>query len=187
MILSPSEKSSLITVAYCAIEERHGIHGRRSSFIPGDLPESIRCGVFVSVYSGKELKGCIGTFCEDELLTKNTEQMAISAAFLDSRFGSLSEQQLSEMTIEISVLSPRERIQDPSQIELGKHGIIIEKGSCRGTFLPQVAIRQGWNREEFLGNCSKYKAGIGWDGWRTAEIYTYEASVFSSVDYPPLS
>ncbi len=187
MILSPSEKNALITLAHSAIEERHGIRGRRTSVHPNDLPESVRCGVFVSVYFGDELKGCIGTFCEDELLTRNTEQMAISAAFLDSRFDSLTEQQLSEMIIEISVLSPRERIVDPSQIELGRHGIIIQKGSCRGTFLPQVAIRQGWNTEEFLGNCSKYKAGIGWEGWHTAEIYTYEATVFSSVDYPPHS
>jgi hypothetical protein len=54
------------------------------------------------------------------------------------------------------------------------------RGANRGTLLPQVAVKQGWTVDELLGNCAKYKAGIGWDGWKTAEIYTYEAIVFQS-------
>jgi hypothetical protein len=84
------------------------------------------------------------------------------------------------MRIEISILSPRKRIRGPEEIEIGKHGIFVETGMHRGTLLPQVAVNQGWTVEEFLGNCSKYKAGLGWDGWKTANLFSYEATVFSS-------
>jgi AMMECR1 domain-containing protein len=71
------------------------------------------------------------------------------------------------------------KINDISEIELGKHGIYIKKGYYSGTFLPQVATKTGWTLEEFLGHCARDKAHIGWDGWKDAEIYTYEAIVFS--------
>lgn len=64
-------------------------------------------------------------------------------------------------------------------MELGKHGIYITKGENSGTFLPQVAVKTGWTKEEFLGHCARDKAGIGWDGWRDADTYVYEAIVFS--------
>ncbi len=62
---------------------------------------------------------------------------------------------------------------------MGRHGIYIKKGYNSGTFLPQVATETGWSKEEFLGHCSRDKAGIGRDGWKAAEIFTYEALVFS--------
>jgi AMMECR1 domain-containing protein len=61
---------------------------------------------------------------------------------------------------------------------LGKQGIYIKKGNQTGTFLPQVADTTGWSKEEFLGHCARDKAGIGWNGWKSAEMYTYEAVVF---------
>ena len=73
-------------------------------------------------------------------------------------------------------------ITDPSAIKLGKHGIYITKGSNSGTFLPQVAAQTGWNLEEFLGHCARDKAQIGWDGWKDAELYVYEALVFKEKD-----
>ena len=161
---------------------------------PGKHPEPVSpaltgnlkrgAGAFVSVYVKEELRGCIGTFSEDYPLYKNVENMAVSAATCDSRFPSVRAEEFSELEIELSVLSPRKRIYDPSEIELGKHGIYLKLDSKRGTLLPQVAISQQWTVEEFLGNCSKYKAGIGWDGWKDAEIYTYEATVFRSKLLP---
>jgi AMMECR1 domain-containing protein len=65
---------------------------------------------------------------------------------------------------------------------LGKHGIYIKKDYNSGTFLPQVATQTGWSLEEFLGHCSKDKAGIGWNGWKDAEIYIYEALIFSEKE-----
>jgi AmmeMemoRadiSam system protein A len=108
--------------------------------------------------------------------------MAISAATADNRFSPVEPDELDTLHIEISVLTPRKRIQDTSDIIIGKHGIYMIRGSNRGTLLPQVAVKQGWSVEEFLGNCAKYKAGVGWDGWKSADLYTYEAIVFHTAD-----
>jgi AMMECR1 domain-containing protein len=70
------------------------------------------------------------------------------------------------------------KIKSIDEIELGKHGIYIKKGSRSGTFLPQVATETHWTKEEFLGHCAQDKALIGWDGWKDAEIYTFEDLVF---------
>jgi uncharacterized protein (TIGR00296 family) len=86
--------------------------------------------------------------------------------------------EIDRVKIEISVLSPMRKIKSIDEIELGKHGIYIKKGNRNGTFLPQVATDTRWSKEEFLGHCAQDKAFIGWDGWRDAEIYIYEALVF---------
>jgi hypothetical protein len=104
--------------------------------------------------------------------------MAISAATRDNRFDRVSAEELNQIEIEISVLTPMHKIESINEIVLGKHGIYIKKGSNAGTFLPQVATQTGWNLQEFLGYCSRDKAGIGWDGWKEADIYVYEAYVF---------
>jgi hypothetical protein len=90
---------------------------------------------------------------------------------------------LQQIEIEISILTPLKKINSIEQIQLGKHGIYIKKGISSGTFLPQVALETNWTKEEFLGHCARDKAGIGWDGWKTAEIYTYEAIVMSEIDF----
>ncbi len=70
------------------------------------------------------------------------------------------------------------KITDISEIVIGKHGIYIKKGIMSGTLLPQVAAERGWSVAEFLGYCARDKAGIGWEGWKNAEIFVYEALVF---------
>ena len=70
------------------------------------------------------------------------------------------------------------RIHSLDELQLGRHGIYIRKGMRSGTFLPQVADQMGWTKEEFVGYCSQEKAHIGWNGWRDAELYVYEAIVF---------
>ena len=104
--------------------------------------------------------------------------MARSAAFNDSRFAPLASVELPQVEIEISVLSPLKRIGSAGELKLGRDGIYMVKGGKSGTFLPQVAMETGWSKEEFLGHCARDKAGIGWDGWKTAELYTYQAVVF---------
>jgi len=108
--------------------------------------------------------------------------MSYSAAAHDNRFPVLRLEESGQIKIEISVLSPRMAIEGPEEIEIGKHGIFMELGTKRGTLLPQVAIEQHWSAEEFLGNCAQYKAGLDWDGWKSARLYIYEASVFNSAD-----
>jgi hypothetical protein len=76
-----------------------------------------------------------------------------------------------------------QKIDSIDQIQLGHHGIYIKKGNSSGTFLPQVAENTGWSLEEFVGHCSKDKAHIGWDGWRSADMYTYEAIIFDDKDF----
>ena len=134
-------------------------------------------GVFVSVYVNGELRGCIGNFARDETLNDLVQRMAVSAA-CDCRFKNLKEEELPAMELEISVLSPLKKVESEKEIELGKHGVYIKKGMISGTFLPQVAQKTGWSLEEFLGHCARDKAGLGWDGWKEAELYTYEACIF---------
>jgi len=137
------------------------------------------CGAFVTLRKHGELRGCIGRFDASEPLYKVVQQMSIAAATQDYRFPPVGPGEVSQLEIEISVLTPMRRITSIAEIELGKHGIYIRKGDRTGTFLPQVAIETGWSKEEFLGHCAQDKAGLGWDGWKDAEVYVYEARVFS--------
>lgn len=175
------EKESMLAMAAGAIAMELGSDSLPLSS-PGGLTESLRacCGAFVSVYVKDKLRGCIGTFSEDDPLYRNIQRMAVSAATGDSRFSPILYGELENLHIEISVLTPRIPVMDPSEIEIGKHGIYMIHGSNRGTLLPQVAVQQQWSVEEFLGHCSRNKAGIGWDGWKDAELFSYEAIVFST-------
>lgn len=136
------------------------------------------CGAFVSLHKAGSLRGCIGHFKADLPLYKIVQQMAIAAATEDYRFPKVRMTEMDSIDIEISVLSPLKKIHSIEEIKLGKHGIYIVKGGKTGTFLPQVATETGWNLEEFLGYCARDKAGIGWEGWKTADIYIYSAIVF---------
>ncbi len=137
-------------------------------------------GVFVTLRKRDELRGCIGTFDESKPLAQTIQEMAISAAFADPRFNQLSAEELDEIKFEISVLSPMEKIINPNIIEAGKHGVYVQKGSMGGVYLPQVAIEQGWNREQFLEHLCEHKAGIGKNAWQdgSAQIYIFTAQVF---------
>lgn len=137
------------------------------------------CGVFVTLNKHGRLRGCIGHFGEDYPLGQLTVHMARAAAFDDPRFPKVTTDELPDIDIEISVLTPLHRIHDISEFQYGKQGIYMRKGYRSGTFLPQVADEVDWTKEEFLGHCARDKAGIGWNGWRDAELYTYEAIIFS--------
>ena len=137
-----------------------------------------KCGAFVSLHKHGRLRGCIGHFGEDFALHEIVAKMARAAAFEDPRFMPVTSDELADINIEISVLTPMRRIQSIDEFELHHHGIYIKKGYRSGTFLPQVADEVNWTKEEFIGHCAQDKAGIGWDGWRDAELYVYEAIVF---------
>lgn len=135
-------------------------------------------GAFVSLYNNGKLRGCIGNFGSDAPLWKVIDRMTAAAALNDSRFLPVTKDEAGDLDIEISVLTPKRKVDDVGEIVPGKHGIYIEKDGRSGTFLPQVAEKTGWNLEEFLGHCARDKAGIGWDGWKDANVYVYEALVF---------
>ena len=138
-------------------------------------------GVFVTLKKQGNLRGCIGTFDYQTPLAINVAKMAIETAFFDSRFPPLTENELDEIQIEISVLSPLRKIKDPfSEIQLGKHGVVIKKGNLSGVFLPQVATENNWDLETFLNQLCQNKIGIEPDAWKRGdvEIYTFTADVF---------
>ena len=179
--LSDKEKKTLKDIAYNSIKD--SLDGKpvavanSSLFI---LHSSLKekCGAFVSLHKQGRLRGCIGHFGEDVPLYEIVAEMARAAAFEDPRFQPVTHDELDDLDIEISVLTPMRRIQSLDEFQLHKHGIYIKKGYRSGTFLPQVADEVNWTKEEFVGHCSQDKAGLGWDGWRDAELYVYEAIVF---------
>ncbi len=176
--INEAEKTELLEKARSAIKEfvKTGRRGKLSPPQSNGILNKI-AGVFVSIYIEKELRGCIGSFARDKTLNDLVQKMAVSASH-DKRFEAIKADELDKITLEISVLSPRKEIKTSDEIELGKHGILIRRGSDSGTLLPQVAVKMGWSTEQFLGHCARDKAGIGWNGWKTAQIFTYEAIVF---------
>ena len=181
--LSDQDKIDLLEIARSTIESYI-----RTNEIPQFPPSEyskqllVKCGAFVTLNQNHQLRGCIGRFTATEPLYKVVQQMAIASATQDTRFIPVSEKEIDDLDIEISVLTPMQRINSIDEIELGRHGIYIKKGFQSGTFLPQVATETGWDLEEFLGHCSRDKAGIGWYGWKEAEVYIYEALVFSESE-----
>ena len=136
------------------------------------------CGAFVSLHKNGRLRGCIGHFGEDTPLHEIVAEMARAAAFEDPRFLNVTREEFDDLEIEISVLTPMRRIYSLDEFELHRHGIYIRKGFNSGTYLPQVADEANWTKEEFVSHCSQDKARLGWDGWKEAELYVYEAIVF---------
>jgi len=179
--ITDQEKETLLKIARRSLSDSYGIETYHDEDLDTGGVLSEKRGAFVSLYAGNELKGCIGNFQSEEPLYQVIKKMAVSASN-DRRFEKPGIEMLGDLRIEISVLSPMKRIQYVNEIELGRHGIYIKKGVFGGTFLPQVATKTGWTREEFLGHCARDKAGLGWDGWKDAEIFIYEAVVFSDAD-----
>ena len=177
--LSEQEKQQLKEIAYNSISSAFDRSPSAFSTTKSPYPAlNKKCGAFVTLTEHGQLRGCMGHFGEDIPLHETVYEMARHAAFQDPRFQPLRRYELDEIEISISVLTPMKRIYSIDEFQLHRHGIYIKKGFRSGTFLPQVADEVNWTKEEFLGHCSRDKAGLGWDGWRDAELYVYEAIVF---------
>jgi len=185
--LSDEEKRTLKEIALTSIKDslNHGdrlrdSNGKAVNHEPVPVILRQKCGAFVSLHKHGRLRGCIGHFGEDVPLHEIVAEMARAAAFEDPRFMPVTADELADIDIEISVLTPMRRIQSLDEFELHRHGIYIRRGYRSGTYLPQVADEVNWTKEEFVSHCAQDKAGIGWDGWRDAEteLYVYEAIVF---------
>lgn len=176
--LSAQERQVLRDIAYQAIENRcRGLHVPSNPGVSGKLDEPR--GAFVCLHTGKDLRGCIGMIEGRKPLWETVRDMAVEAAFGDPRFCALSLEELDQVHIEISVLTPLRRINDPSEIEIGKHGLVIRKGYRSGLLLPQVAVEHGWNRRQFLEWTCR-KAGLPPNAWKEGgvEISVFSADVF---------
>lgn len=139
-------------------------------------------GAFVTLKKNGELRGCIGHMSEDTPLCTTIGAMALQAAFNDSRFNPLVQQELAQVEIEISVLTPFTQITNADEIVLGRDGVIIKKGSKQAVYLPQVATETGWNKETFLNQLC-FKAGLEAGDWKQADLFIFQADVFSESEF----
>ena len=172
------EKRLLHRIVYRSIEEV-----ARGNPLPAFTAQSPALmenrGAFVTLKKHGRLRGCIGHIKGVKPLFQLVGEMAVAAAFHDPRFRPITEGELSELEIEISVLTPMRPIEDVEKIEVGKHGILIERGFQSGLLLPQVAVENGWDRETFLEHTC-LKAGLPRDAWKDGKtrIRIFSAEVF---------
>ncbi|MBI5888008.1 MAG: AmmeMemoRadiSam system protein A [Deltaproteobacteria bacterium] len=177
MPLADAEKKSLLNIARLVVETY--VRERRMPSVEVTQPALMEGhGAFVSLHKKSGLRGCVGKFDFDTPLYKTVAEMAVSAATQDSRFSPVTPNELGDITIEISALTPLKEVSDMSEIITGRHGIYIVKGFYRGVLLPQVAVELGLGREEFLDHTC-LKAGLPLGAWKKdAKIYTFEAEIF---------
>lgn len=174
--LNQAEEEELLTIARQTL---------KSYFETGKVPDfevkssqlKEQYGAFVTLKKDGRLRGCIGHLEADKPIYQVVSEMAISAAFQDPRFPPLEEGELDDVEIEISVLSPFERVRNIEEIMVGRDGLLIKKGFSSGLLLPQVPVEWGWDRDEFLRQVCR-KAGLPPDAWRDAELYRFSAQVF---------
>lgn len=142
-----------------------------------------KAGAFVTIEIGRMLRGCVGYIQSNDPLYRTVSRAAISAAMHDTRFSPLTLAELKSIEIEISVLSPMQRVEDVDTIETGRHGLMIESGYNHGLLLPQVATEYGWDRKTFLEQTC-VKAGLPKNAWKqsSAIIYAFTALVFNEKD-----
>lgn len=140
-------------------------------------------GAFVTLKKSGDLRGCIGYVEAHEPLWEVVRANARNAAFRDPRFAPLEPDELPDVTIEISVLTPPMPVRDPSEVEVGRDGLIIENGPRRGLLLPQVPVEQRWDRATFLDQACR-KAGLEPGCWRRSDtrILRFSADVFGEDD-----
>lgn len=138
-----------------------------------------KCGAFVTIKNKGSLRGCIGYIRGYLPLHETVKDMAVQAAFHDPRFDPVYKDEWDDIDIEISVLTPMKKISDINEIEVGKHGIYIEKGMYSGLLLPQVATEQKWDRMTFL-EYTCLKAGLPKDAWKSKDVdmFIFSAEVF---------
>ncbi len=180
--LSESERQALLNLARQAVTEAVS-RGQILADIPSGGFFSQRRGVFVSLHMGKRLRGCIGVVEPEEPLGDSVVRSAASAALQDPRFPAVRPDELSDLRIEISLLSPPLPIR-PEEIEIGRHGLLISRGRQHGLLLPQVAVEHHLSAEQFLAETCR-KAQLPPDAWREADsnVLGFTCEIFA--DGPP--
>jgi len=141
-------------------------------------------GVFVTLKTSGTLRGCIGQIETDQPLLKTVPLIAMEAALHDSRFQPVSPAELSNIQVEVSVLTSPQKINDPKDIVAGRDGVMLDYQGHRGVFLPQVWEETGWTRIEFLRELASQKAGLPSDAWQHATLSTFQAQIFEEEPLP---
>ncbi|HEY3341973.1 MAG TPA: AmmeMemoRadiSam system protein A [Anaerolineae bacterium] len=177
MELSEQQRNTLLDLAYQTI-----VQYLKTQDIPAAHPSDPQlaqpAGAFVTLSRHGDLRGCVGHIVANMPLYQVVQQMAVSAAEYDMRFAPITLADMDDIEIEISVLSPLERVDNVEQIEIGQHGLLITKGGHRGLLLPQVASERGWSREVFLeALCDKADLPPG--SWKhDATLQRFTALIF---------
>jgi AmmeMemoRadiSam system protein B/AmmeMemoRadiSam system protein A len=176
--LTEAQRAELLKLARAAIAE-YLKSGTLPAYQSDDPALNRHAGVFVTLTEEGELRGCIGRMQADETpLYRTVQDMAVASATSDPRFPPLAADELSRVSIEISILSPMRRIADVQEIVVGTHGLMLVEAGHRGVFLPQVPVEQGWNRDQYLENLC-LKAGLLANCMSAnPELYTFTALVF---------
>ena len=182
-ILDSAQKRRLLEIARKTIQAYIST-GKKPDFREDNKTLNEEMGAFVTLHKDGQLRGCIGNIIGRGPLYATVSDMAIQSATSDPRFKPVTEGEIDDIDIEISVLSPLERIYDPDKIVMGKHGVLIKSGFRSGVYLPQVATETGWTRDEFMDSLCMQKAGLPRDSWRTGgcEIHIFSAEVFGEKD-----
>ena len=181
--MNDTQKKAILKVAHDTVEAV--IKGGRVPKPDSEDPQlNAHYGCFVTLKNKGRLRGCIGRFISDVPLIELIVEMAKASTTGDPRFFSdpITTGELEQLDVEISVLSPLERTNDPLSLRLGVDGIYIKKGRASGCFLPQVATETGWSKEEFLSYCCSHKAGLSPDAWKDpeTEVNLFTAEVFGA-------
>ncbi|MFA6461068.1 MAG: AmmeMemoRadiSam system protein A [Candidatus Woesearchaeota archaeon] len=174
--MNPLRQQELLELARKVIEDKN----YNLEFISREFKE--KHGVFVTLTKKKELRGCVGFIQPIKSIYDSVRENALNAAFHDPRFKPLQKEELKEVKIEISILTVPKRLEYKNEKELlvklqkSKPGVVLEKGGHQATFLPQV-WEEVKEAEEFLRHLS-WKAGLGVDEWKSANIFVYEVEKF---------
>jgi AmmeMemoRadiSam system protein A len=174
------DRAALISIARTAIVEfvtRSPQSG--GSAVRRDELGKRFAGVFVTLHHRGDLRGCIGRLEADRPLPELVAECAVSACSVDPRFSPVTAAELADLAIELSILGFRERVASVDDVEIGRHGLLIERGRSRGLLLPQVASEHRWDRRTFLEQTCR-KAGLEAGAWQDgATVWRFEAEVFS--------
>ena len=180
MPISAEDRSRLVALARAVVEAEV----KDSPLPPVPAPQGVlteRRGCFVTLTNRGHLRGCIGTFQPQEPLALAVMEMAAAAA-RDPRFVNrpITADELPQLRVEVSVLSPLVETDKPLDLEVGRHGIYVIRGPYAGCFLPEVATDMGWSAEEFLNQCCVSKAGLATGAWRQSgtRVYLFTSEKF---------
>lgn len=178
-MISPEDQLRLLTLARLALAAR--VHRQLPPLFEQGGTLDVQCGAFVTIHCRGALRGCLGRIETNAPLGETIVDLAASVADSDPRFDAVTLLELHEIDIEISVLGPEREIRSIAEIELGRHGLVVEQGFRRGLLLPQVATEQGWDRETFVCHTCR-KAALPPDAWRLgARLRVFEAQVFGEL------
>jgi AmmeMemoRadiSam system protein A len=179
-MLTSDERQLLLAIARAALEAK--VRSTAEADLDSSAPVGSHHGAFVTISRNGELRGCLGRLTPEPPLTALVRHLAQAVADSDPRFDAVRPGELDEISIEISVLTPTRAIVSVEEIEIGRHGLIVEQGARSGLLLPQVAVEHGWSLDEFVRHTC-LKAGLAADAWRRgATLLVFEAQVFGEED-----